>query len=209
MTIYLARHGQSEWNNQQRVTGQLDPALSPKGMEQSRALAQCLEHDQLEAIYTSALRRTQDTARATAVAKRLAIQSLPALNEIHLGVLQGRFRDDRDPQAQAMWTEWQRDMFNHRVPGGESFGDLRERVTRSLHDILQNHGAGETLLIVGHRGTNRVLMGTLMGWPAQRWPELRLRHKFLYRIRLGSAPEMATFMLTGSKKGTRHDGFII
>jgi broad specificity phosphatase PhoE len=207
-TLYLARHGQSEWNNQQRVTGQLDPALSPKGVEQSRALAQCLEHEHLAAIYTSALQRTRETAQPTAVAKQLAIQSLPALNEIHLGVLQGRFRDERDPQAQAMWAEWQSDMLNHRVPGGESFGDLKQRVTRSLHDILPDH-VGQALLIVGHRGTNRVLMGTLMQWPPERWPDLRLRNKFLYRIRLGAAPEIATFTLSGNKKGMRHDGFIM
>lgn len=207
-TIYLARHGQSEWNHQKRVTGQLDPALSPKGVEQSRALAQCLEHERLAAIYTSALRRTRDTAQPTAVAKRLAIQSLSALNEIHLGVLQGRYRDERDPQAQAMWTDWQSDMFNHRVPCGESFGDLKQRVTRCLQDVLHNHGS-QALLIVGHRGTNCVLMGTLLQWPAERWPDLRLRNKFLYRIRLGATPEIATFTLSGGKKGMRRDGFIM
>ena len=207
-TLYLARHGQSEWNNQQLVTGQLDPALSPKGVEQSQALAHCLEHEHLEAIYTSALQRTRDTAQPTAVAKQLAIQSMPALNEIHLGVLQGRFRDERDPQAQAMWAEWQSNMLGHRVPGGESFSDLKQRVMRTLQDILHNH-AGQTLLIVGHRGTNRVLMGTLMQWAPERWPDLRLRNKFLYRIRLGAAPEIATFTLSGGKKGMRRDGFIM
>lgn len=207
-TLYLARHGQSEWNNQKRITGQLDPALSPKGVEQSRALAQCLEHEPVAAIYNSALRRTQDTARPTAVAKHLDIHALPALNEIPLGVLQGRYRDERDPQAQAMWTEWQNDMFNHRVPGRESLSDLKQRVTQTLQDILHNH-SGQALLIVGHRGTNRVLMGTLMQWPQERWPEPRLRNKFLYRIRIGAAPEITTFTLSGGKRGMRHDSFVM
>lgn len=207
-TLYLARHGQSEWNNQQRVTGQLDPGLSPKGVQQSQALAECLEHETLAAVYTSALRRTRDTARPTAAAKRLSIRALPALNEIHLGVLQGRFRDERDPEARALWAEWHGDMLGYRVPGGESFADLERRVARSLGDILRDH-AGEALLIVGHRGTNRVLMGTLLRWLPERWPDLRLRSKFLYRIRLGGETEIATFTLSGGKKGMKHDGFIM
>ena len=89
---YLARHGQSEWNNQSRVTGQADIGLSDKGRQQGEALAQCLKGEALDAIYARALRRTIDTAQPTATAQGLAIASLPALNEIHMGVLQGRLR---------------------------------------------------------------------------------------------------------------------
>lgn len=207
-TLYLARHGQSEWNNQSRVTGQLNPGLSPKGQQQSEAVAHCLRDADLAAIYTSLLQRTIDTAQPTAAAKRLPIAPLPALNEINLGVLQGRYRDERDPEARAMWAQWQADMWGYQVPGAERFEDLSLRVSQALQDILRRH-RGRSTLIVGHRGTNRVLMGKLMGWPPQRWPELRLRNKFLYRIRLGAETEIATFTLSGNKTGIRHDGFIM
>jgi broad specificity phosphatase PhoE len=65
-TIYLARHGKSEMNNQRLVTGQLNPALSDKGIAQSEALARLLQHEPLRAIYTSALERTAQTAAPTA-----------------------------------------------------------------------------------------------------------------------------------------------
>lgn len=55
-TLDLARHGQSEWNNGRRVTGQLDPGLSDLGLMQSETLACRLRHEALEAIYRSALR---------------------------------------------------------------------------------------------------------------------------------------------------------
>jgi broad specificity phosphatase PhoE len=207
-TLYLARHGQSEWNNQSRVTGQLNPGLSPKGKQQSEALARCLQDEDLAAIYTSVLQRTIDTAQPTAAQKQLPIASLPALNEMNLGVLQGRFRDERDPEAQAIWTQWQADMWRYQVPDAERFDDLTQRVSRALEDILQQH-AGRRILIVGHRATNRVVMGKLLDWPLERWPELRLRNKFLYRIRLGAETEIATFTLSGNKTGIRHDGFIM
>lgn len=207
-TLYLARHGQSEWNNQRRVTGQLDPGLSPKGQQQSAAIAHCLRDEDLTAIYTSSLRRTIDTAQPTAVAKNLQIACLPAFNEINAGVLQGRYRDERDPEAQAMWAQWQADIWSYRVPGAEDFNDLTNRVDRALQDILQRH-RGHSALIVGHRGTNRVLLGTLLGLPQERWPELSLRNKFLYRIRLGVETEIATFTLSGSNRGVCQAGFIM
>ena len=206
--VFLARHGQSEWNNQSRVTGQADIGLSDKGCQQGEALAQCLKGEALDAIYARALRRTLDTAQPTATAQGLAIASLPALNEIHMGVLQGRQRDERDPEAQAMWAAWQADVWNSRVPGGERFDEFAERVEAALQSILQQH-RGQRILIVGHRATNRVLLGTLLGWPRERWSELRLRNKFFYRVQPGEAPRIATYTLSGSKTGTRIDGFVM
>ena len=206
--VFLARHGQSEWNNQSRVTGQADIGLSDKGRQQGEALAQCLKGEALDAIYASALRRTIDTAQPTATAQGLAIASLPALNEIHMGVLQGRQRDERDPEAQAMWAAWQADVWNSRVPGGERFDEFAQRVEVALQDILRRH-CGQRILIVGHRATNRVLLGMLLGWPRERWSELRLRNKFFYRVQPGEAPQIATYTLSGSKTGTCTDGFVM
>ena len=206
--VFLARHGQSEWNNQSRVTGQADIGLSDKGRQQGEALAQCLKGEVLDAIYASALRRTIDTAQPTATAQGLAIASLPALNEIHMGVLQGRQHDERDPEAQAMWAAWQADVWHSQVPGGERFDEFAVRVEAALQDILRRH-RGQRILIVGHRATNRVLLGTLLGWPRERWSELRLRNKFFYRVQPGEAPQIATYTLSGSKTGTRIDGFVM
>jgi broad specificity phosphatase PhoE len=207
-TLYVARHGQSEWNNQSRVTGQLNPGLSLKGLQQSEALAQCLQDEDLAAIYTSVLQRSINTAQPTANAKHLPITSLSALNEMNLGVLQGRFRDERDPEAQTMWAQVHADMWGYQVPGAESYQDLMRRVSQALQDILEQQ-RGRRILIVGHRNTNRVLMGRLLEWPQERWPELRLRNKFLYRIRLGAKTEIATFTLSGNKTGACHDSFIM
>jgi broad specificity phosphatase PhoE len=205
-TLYLARHGQSEWNHQSRITGQTDIGLSPQGVAQSDSLAQCLTVVPLRAIYASALQRTISTAQPTAEAQGLGIVSLPGLNEIHLGELQGRFRDERDPDAQALWAQWQADPWNFCVPGGERFADFAQRVHDALQRILQQH-AGQEVLVVGHRATNRVLLGHLLGWPIERWGDLQQRHKFCYRLRLGAAqPQVDSFVLSGSQAGTCSPG---
>ncbi|WP_088279471.1 histidine phosphatase family protein [Ideonella sp. A 288] len=207
-TVFLARHGQSEWNNQALITGQLNPGLSPKGVQQSEAIAMCLRDEPLDAIYASDLQRTVDTAQPTASAKQMPITRLAGLNEIHLGVLQGRLRDERDPEAQALWAQWQADIWHYRVPGGERFDEFTDRVDATLQTLLQRH-AGQRILIVGHRATNRVLLGTLLGWPRERWTELGLRNKFFYRVTPGAEPTIATYTLSGSKTGRCVDGFVM
>jgi broad specificity phosphatase PhoE len=207
-TLYLARHGQSEWNNQGRVTGQLDPGLSEKGREQSEGLAHCLQDAALDAIYSSALRRALATAEPTAAASGLPVMPLAALNEIHAGDLQGRFRDERDTEAQALWAQWKADPWGAGLPGGERFDDFALRVGAALQAILHRH-EGQRVLVVGHSATNRVLLGTLLGWPRERWSELRPRNKYLYRLQLGAAePEIASYTLSGSKMGRCEPGFV-
>jgi broad specificity phosphatase PhoE len=163
-------------------------------------------------VYTSALRRTVDTAQPTATARRLGIVQLPALNEIHLGVLQGRHRDERDAPAQALWAQWQADPWGYRVPGGERFDEFAQRVEQGLQGLLKQH-VGQRILIVGHRATNRVLLGTLLAWPRDRWAELRLRNKYFYRLVLGQGsgaqPDISTFTLGGSKSGSCVAGLVM
>ncbi len=207
-TVYLARHGQSEWNHTGRITGQADIGLSEVGQAQSLALARCLEGVPLSAIYCSALQRTAATAAPTAATAGLAPQPLAALNEIGLGVLQGRYRDERDPQAQALWAAWQADPWGATVPGGERMDDLVQRAVGALRQILQRH-AGQSVLIVGHRATNRVLLATLLGWPREAWSDIRLRNKFFYRLRLGDPPEVASFALSGRRAGICQEGLVM
>lgn len=205
-TLYLARHGQSEWNHLGRVTGQTDIALSARGIEQGAGLARCLQAVPLAAIYTSGLARTVATAMPVAAAQGLEIRQRPALDEIHMGVLQGRFRDERDPPAQALWAAWQADPWGPAVPGGECFAAFAERVLEGWRAILDAH-PGEAVLLVGHRATNQVLLGSALGWPRARWQELRLRNKYCYRVQIGPMPQIATFTLSGSRAGECREGF--
>jgi broad specificity phosphatase PhoE len=207
-TVYLARHGESQMNHQSMVTGQLDPALSLVGQAQAEALAQCLAEAPLEAVYASALQRARQTAQPLAARRGLPVAALPAFNEIHLGVLQGRHRDERDPEAQALWARWHEDPWRYRVPGGESFAELIERTALALADLLERH-RGQHLLIVGHRVTNRVILGILAGWPRERWSEIRLRHKYAYRLRLGPDLAIDSYVLSGGKTGRLLDGFVM
>jgi broad specificity phosphatase PhoE len=207
--VYLARHGQSAWNHQSRVTGQLDPGLSPTGEEQALAIARCLRSVALDAVYASTLERTRATAAPTAARQGLAVQQERALAEIHMGVLQGRWRDERDPEAQALWNAWQADPWGPAVPGGETMAALAARVGSWLDAALVRH-AGQRLLVVGHRATNRVLLGRLLGRERGGWLALGQRSKHLYRIELepGRAAVVETHTLSGAHAGRVKPGLV-
>lgn len=197
-TVYLVRHGESQLNLEKRVSGHLDTPLSPGGIRHSQLLAVQFLGVPLTAIYTSALRRTIEMARPTATILGLPIQSNAALNEQHFGVLEGRVRDARDPEALALWNARKQDKRFYHIPGGERFIDMAERVKQALDSILAQE-VGGTILIVGHRNTNRVLFGILMQQPEEQWPHVALKSQCIYRIISGSHPQLTTITLSGKQ----------
>lgn len=94
--VYLARHAQSLWNGTRKVGGQLNLELSEKGLEQTKWLARLFDNRPLDRIYASDLKRAAQTAGAVAKVTDLSVQEKPALRKFHFGVLQGRYRDQRD-----------------------------------------------------------------------------------------------------------------
>ena len=201
-TVYLVRHGESLLNQARRVSGRLDTPLSPNGHRFSDALAEHFQDIPLTGIYASALMRTIDTARPTAKRHDLSIHSNDSLNELHFGVLEGRYRDALDPEASAIWEARKRDKRSYQIPGGERFIDMAERVRHALNHIL-THGAGGTILIVGHRNVNRVLFGILMQQPEEQWPHGRLRRQYVYRIITGNQPLLTTYRLETTQMASR------
>jgi len=201
--IFVVRHGQSTWNGQRRISGQLDPPLSAKGRRQAEYLARALRNLDLSGIYSSSLSRAVETARPVADFHQLPITRCDDLREIDLGILQGRYRDERDTEAQELWKERSLNKRHFQVFGGETFEELECRVRSCLDGILKTDARG-SLLIVGHRSTNRVLLSTLMNWTDETAITLNLRSKYLYEVILGGTPQIYTVQ---PSLGVRHPGF--
>ena len=203
--LFLARHGRSEWNGQARVTGQLDVPLTPEGRKQAEILAQLLRGEPLCAVFASPLARAHETARPTALAHGLPVQRRNELMEVHRGVQQGRFHDDRDPQAREVWRALSRERAHYRVPNGESFVDMESRVLACLEEILACDG--ESALVVAHTNPNRVILATLLGWPRHVAVRVPIQRKFLYEITLGHQARVRTIRIDAKQPGRTYDGF--
>ena len=166
MRLLLVRHGQSTWNREQRIQGQLDPPLSDEGRRQAELLGHRLAGRPLAGFYSSDLKRALETSQAIAAAIGLDAVATPGLREIYLGDWEGLRTEElaqRFPEAWARWTEepdW--DL----VPGGEGTVLFETRVAAALDSILERHAHGD-VLVVTHGGVIQVALHRVAARPSR------------------------------------------
>lgn len=159
-TIYLARHGESDWNVENRFQGHMDRPLTDRGFEQAAELAGLLADVPLEAVYASPLRRALATAEVVAARKGVVVIPVEALREVDVGSWAGLSRAEvelRFPEGFRSWMSggagW---------TDGESYEEMAERVVAALHDIAAAHPAGR-VLAVSHGGPIRAAHAAAVG----------------------------------------------
>lgn len=161
-TLYIVRHGQSEWNAQNRFTGWVDVDLAPKGVEEARKAGEKLKGVRFDKGFTSALKRAQQTLRnilEVTGQTDLHITADQALNERMYGDLQGMDKD----QARAQFGEeqvhiWRRS-FDIQPPNGESLKDTAARVLPYYHkEIMPLLRDGRTVIVAAHGNSLRALV---------------------------------------------------
>lgn len=141
--LLVVRHGESaaavDGQEFALVDGQGDPELHPAGREQAERVADRLEHEPIDAIYVSTMRRTAETAAPLAARKGIEPVVLADLREVHLGEWEGgRFRKhvvEGHPLALRMQQEQRWDV----IPGAEPADAFRERVRRAVTTIAEAH----------------------------------------------------------------------
>lgn len=168
MHFYLVRHGESQFNAEGRIQGQLDVELSAAGRRQSLAVAAALADKRIEAVFTSPLKRAAETAQPIAEALGLALQSDDRLREIHAGIFQGllwREIESAHPVAAAQWLKQEPDFV---VPGGESRRALMTRGTCALTYIRTLPYSA--VAVVSHGGLLSAALKGLLAIPVERAP---------------------------------------
>ncbi|MEO6364242.1 MAG: histidine phosphatase family protein [Caldimonas sp.] len=149
--IIAVRHGETVWNAETRMQGQLDTALSARGRWQAARTAAALAGEGIEAVFSSDLARAFDTAKYFADANGLAVAADPGLRERHFGVFQGSTYaeiDARWPQDAARWRRHEPDFG---PPGGETFRAFYDRSVAAFTRIARGQ-RGRTILIATHGG---------------------------------------------------------
>jgi probable phosphoglycerate mutase len=150
--IIAVRHGETAWNVDARIQGQLDIQLNDTGRWQARRVGHALSGESLRAIYSSDLGRAYETARAIGEAARVPVIAHTGLRERRFGMFEGKTFDE----IQQAWPEhaqnWRKRIPEWEPPeGGESLLQLRERVSRTVHDLASRH-PHEQIAIVAHGG---------------------------------------------------------
>lgn len=147
----MVRHGETAWNAEGRVQGQLDIPLNDVGHAQARATAEVLAGHDFSAIYSSDLQRVQQTAAPTARRLALPVALDAALRERHYGMFETlTYVEVREkfPEQYARFRDKDPDFD---FEGGESLRGFAERSLRVVNDLIERH-SGEQILVFTHGG---------------------------------------------------------
>jgi broad specificity phosphatase PhoE len=159
-TIFLARHGESDWNVEKRFQGHSDRPLTERGRQQAHALADLVASEKIDAVYTSPLSRARETAEIVAVCAGLQPVALPELREVDTGSWSGLSRADVEARFPEGFTRW-------RAGGsgwedGETYEEMAQRVIGALRTIAENHPDGR-VLVISHGGPIRAIHAAAEG----------------------------------------------
>lgn len=153
--VLLIRHGETDWNKENRLQGYLDIPLNAEGQRQAQALSLCLAKIKLDAVFSSDLQRARDTAQPLAAAHGLRLDVHADLRERCYGVMEGLRRSEvaeRYPQAFAALDSREPDV---RYPPGvnvaETLNEFSARAIGAMRRILTNT-EHRRIAIVSHGG---------------------------------------------------------
>jgi probable phosphoglycerate mutase len=150
--VLAIRHGETAWNVDARIQGQLDIPLNELGLWQAARVATALSEESIDAVYSSDLQRARQTAQPIADVLGLPLALEPGLRERGFGSFEGLLY----PEIEARWPEGAR-RWSKREPayapegGGESLIDFSARVVATASRLAAAH-AGQSIVLVAHGG---------------------------------------------------------
>jgi 2,3-bisphosphoglycerate-dependent phosphoglycerate mutase len=160
--LILLRHGESQWNLENRFTGWVDVPLSPRGIQEAKEAGEKLRSFTFDRAFTSVLARATETLRLvleTIGQTGIPIEKDKALNERMYGELQGLNKDETVKKyGEAQVKIWRRS-YDVRPPGGESLKDTAERVLPYYEQTIKPYVLkGDTILVAAHGNSLRALI---------------------------------------------------
>ena len=150
--IIAVRHGETAWNVDARIQGQLDIGLNETGRWQARRVGEALASEEITAVYSSDLGRAHQTAQSISELKGIPVIADEGLRERSFGIFEGKTFEEIHQTWPDHAHNWRKRIPEWQPPdGGESLLELRERVTRTMHELAARH-PGEQIVIVAHGG---------------------------------------------------------
>lgn len=151
-TIYLIRHGETYWNREQRLQGQLDSDLTDEGIRQAKRIADKLNGVNFDALYSSDLNRAMHTAKI--ISQYINHEPVifdERLRERNFGIFQGYTWPEINRKYPSEAASELSGNPMYQVPGGESKNQLLERAKSFFTEMLTRHTGGR-ILVISHGG---------------------------------------------------------
>lgn len=181
--LILVQHAQTSWNAEGRYQGHTDIPLNENGQRQAARLGPRFASEPIHTAYASDLRRASATAAGIADGRGLVVRPEPRVRELCFGAWEGlTYAQIRAANPEAL-AAWEADPEGCAPPGGESLADLATRLRSFLDEVRRCEAdANEAVVVVGHRGSLRLLLCLALGLP--------LRSLWRFRLDAASVSEL-------------------
>ena len=181
-TIYIIRHGQTNYNKQGIIQGSgIDSSLNETGRKQAEQFYKAYHHISFDKIYTSELKRTQQSVEKF-IKQGVAMEVMPEFNEINWGKFEGlKGTPDSFKEYQAMIRDWKAGLLDRAAEGGETPNAMQKRQSIGLNKLLQKESE-RTVLIAMHGRAMRSFLCLLTKKPLQQMDEFKHNNLCLYVV---------------------------
>lgn len=160
--IFLVRHGETDWNKEDRCQGCIDIELNSEGLRQAEFVAERLLNEEIHAMYCSNLKRAYGTAQIIANRLGLSVTKSEALNEISFGDWEGLTFEEIRKRHDYDYNTWRLSPHTAIFPGEGSLDNVHKRVMKYVDEIISKN-EGKNILIVSHGGVIKLIILGLLG----------------------------------------------
>lgn len=162
--LILVRHGETEWNRQQRFQGQIDVPLNENGKAQSAKAAEYLKDQQIDFAVSSSMLRPKETGEIILQHHpHVELKLHDGLREISHGLWEGKFESDIEREFPGMLKEWKEAPETVQMPEGENLQQVWDRCIAAWREIVASAPEGSTGMVVGHDAINKAILCHLFG----------------------------------------------
>jgi len=172
MKLILVRHGETQWNRENRVVGFADIGLNDEGRKQVKRLALALKEERVDAIYASPLSRAWETAQEVARYHDGEVQADDAFKEMDAGELDGLTYEDMRDRYGELIKQWLSEPASVIMPGGESLANVQDRAWLAVEKIREKHPDG-TVMVVSHNFVILCIICKALGLDLSQFRRLR------------------------------------
>ncbi len=166
--FYLARHGQTAWNKEERFRGRKDVPLSDRGREEAGALAEALSKEKIDHLFSGPLDRCKQTFAPLSEALGLEVKALPDVIDMDFGEWEGLKIDEAREKYPDMFEAWRSEPHTVEFPGGESLPKVQARAMRAVSRLAANY-PDQAVAVCSHRVVTKLIILGVLGARADRF----------------------------------------
>lgn len=160
--LYLVRHGETAWNAQNKVQGNMDTELNDLGIMQAEFVAARLAKENIDALYTSSLKRAKATAQKIAEQTKLEVNELHEFKEICLGPWEGLTINEINERYTEDYKIYRESPSDFNMPGAETFMQVSERFCNAINNIIVQN-SNKNIVIVSHGAAIKAAIISILG----------------------------------------------